>query len=195
MSEPQPKFHDEYTKPVWRIPNIIPLSNPSIINVYAQPGFDGFDILCYHGSSFFYYFFNVPAIRQKGMATRADLVMKYLLQRRHLAPTHAASMSIPDPKKDYLTIDKVPDFFFSGHVHRASVSNYRNVTCINASCWVSKSDEQERRGLEPQPARAFIVNMQTREVKVMNFLSKEDQEKDSSDKDFSDKKNSELEAG
>ena len=109
---------------------------------------------------------------------RPDLIMKYLLQRRHLAPTHASSLYIPDPKRDYLTIDKTPDFFFSGHIHRSSVNNYRNVTCINASCWMATTEEQERRGLENQPGRAFIINMQTREIKVMNFLSKEDQEKE-----------------
>jgi hypothetical protein len=29
-----------------------------------------------------------------------------------------------------------------------------------------------------QPGRIFIINMQTREIKVMNFLSKEDQDKE-----------------
>lgn len=177
ISEPQPGFNDEYSSSLWSIPNVIPVSNPSLINLFSNPetGFEGFDVLLYHGYSFFYYFGHVPSIRQKGGPKRADLVMKYLLQRRHLAPSHASSLYIPDIKKDSLVIDKVPDFFFSGHVHRATVNNYRNITCINASCWVSKSEEQERRGIEPQPARAFIINMQTREVKVMNFLSKEDQ--------------------
>jgi DNA polymerase II small subunit len=180
LSEPQPGFRDEYSKIVWDMPNVISLSNPSIVNIYSsqEKNFDGFDVLMYHGGSFFYYFANVPAIRQKGGAKRPDMVMKYLLQRRHLAPAHTSTLYVPDPKKDPLSLDKVPDFFFSGHVHRSSVNNYKNVTCINASCWVSKSDEQERRGLEPQPARAFLVNMQTREVKVMNFLSKEDQDKE-----------------
>ncbi len=181
ISEPQPAFDDEYTRSLTVIPNVIPVGNPAIINIYAKPeqGFDGFNVLLYHGYSFPYYSEQVPAIRQKGAQKRPDLIMRYLLQRRHLAPTHASSLFIPDPKKDYLALEKVPDFFFSGHIHRASVSNYRNVTCINASCWVSQSEEQERRGLEAQPARAFIINMQTREVKVMNFLSREDQEKES----------------
>jgi DNA polymerase II small subunit len=177
LSEPQPGFHDEYSKAVWMLPNVLCVSNPSTINIFSSDTFEGFDVLMYHGGSFFYYFNNVPAIRQKGGPTRSDLVMKYLLQRRHLAPSHTSTVYIPDANKDPLVIDKVPDFFFSGHVHRSTVNNYRNVTCINASCWVAKTEEQERRGLEPQPGRAFIVNMQTREVKIMNFLSKEETEK------------------
>lgn len=174
LSEPQPGFRDEYSKPLWMLPNVICVSNPSMLNLFSSNNFEGLDVLIYHGGSFFYYFNNVPTIRQKGGATRSDLVMKYLLQRRHLAPSHTSTVYVPDANKDPLVIDKVPDFFFSGHVHRATVNNYRNVTCINASCWVAKTEEQERRGLDPQPGRAFVVNMQTREVKIMNFLSKEE---------------------
>jgi DNA polymerase II small subunit len=183
MSEPQPPLTGEYAQPLLDLPNVISLSNPSTINIYAQPekGFEGLDVMLYHGGSFFYILNNVLSIRRNGAYKRSDLVMKYILQRRHLAPTHTSTLYIPDPKADPLVIDKVPDFLFSGHIHRATVNNYRNVTCINASCWSSKSPEQERRGLEPQPARAFIIDMQTREVKIMNFLSKEEQEKESAD--------------
>jgi DNA polymerase II small subunit len=180
MSEPQPPLTGEYAQPLLDLPNVISLSNPSTVNIYAQPdkGFEGLDVMLYHGGSFFYYINNVLSIRRNGAYKRSDLVMKYLLQRRHLAPSHTSTLYIPDSKKDPLLIDKVPDFLFSGHIHRSTVNNYRNVTCINASCWTAKSPEQERRGLEPQPARAFIIDMQTREVKIMNFLSKEDQEKE-----------------
>lgn len=180
ISEPQPPLPPEYAQDLLSLPNVISVSNPAMINIYAHPeqGFDGFDTMFYHGLSFVYYSEHIPSIRRSGGQKRPDLIAKYLLQRRHLAPAHTSTLYIPDPKKDPLVIDKVPDFLLSGHVHRAMVSNYKNVTCINASCWTSQSDEQERRGLEAQPARAFIVNMKTREVMIMNFLSKEDQEKE-----------------
>jgi DNA polymerase II small subunit len=179
ISEPQPSLVEEYAKLLLDLPNVISLSNPSTVNIYAYPeySFSGFDVMLYHGLSFVHYSEHIPLIRRAGGQKRPDLIMKYLLQRRHLAPSHTSTLYVPDPKKDPLVIDKVPDFFLSGHVHRAMVSNYKNVTCINASCWTSQSDELERRGLEAQPARAFIVDMKTREVKIMNFLSKEDQEK------------------
>ncbi|GIU69357.1 MAG: hypothetical protein KatS3mg002_0593 [Candidatus Woesearchaeota archaeon] len=182
LSEPQPGFRDEYSKELWMLPNVIALSNPSMVNIFYSDNFEGFNVLLYHGGSFFYYFNNVQSIRKNGGATRSDLVMKYLLQRRHLAPSHTSTLYVPDSKKDPLIIDKVPDFFFSGHVHRSTVNNYRNITCINASCWVAKTEEQERRGLDPQPGRAFVVNMNNREVKILNFLSKESDDKISEDK-------------
>ncbi len=191
ISEPQPAITKEYADLLISMPNVISVSNPSIINIYAQPenGFDGFDVMFYHGYSFVYYSEHIPSIRKAGGQKRPDLIMKYLLQRRHLAPTHTSTMYIPDPKQDPLVIDKIPDFLITGHIHRASVSNYKNVTCFNASCWVSQSDEQERRGLEAQPGRAFIVNMRTREVKMINFLSKEDQEKDAAEVKADSKEN------
>ncbi|HYD03091.1 MAG TPA: metallophosphoesterase [Alphaproteobacteria bacterium] len=180
ISEPQLPLSKEYAWPVLALPNVISLSNPSMVNIYAQPenNFDGLDVMFYHGYSFVYYSEKIPTIRQSGGQKRPDLIMKYLLQRRHLAPSHTSALYVPDPKKDPLFIERIPDILISGHIHRASVSSYKNVTCFNASCWVSKSPEQERRGLEPQPGRAFIVDMHTREVKVMNFLSREDQEKE-----------------
>ncbi len=181
ISEPQPALTAEYAQSLIELPNLVSVSNPSVINIFAQPesGFDGFDVMLYHGNSFIYYSEHIPTIRKAGGQKRPDLIMKYLLQRRHLAPTHTSTLFIPDPSKDPLVIDKVPDFLISGHVHRAMVSNYKNVTCINASCWTGQSEEQERRGLEAQPARAFIIDMHTREAKIMNFLSKEDQDKES----------------
>jgi DNA polymerase II small subunit len=94
------------------------------------------------------------------------------LQRRHLAPTHASVTYIPG-KRDPLVIRRVPDFFITGHVHRVTVSNYRNITLINSSCWSEISEDQIKRGLEPQPARLPVVNLKTREVKIMNFYKKE----------------------
>ncbi|MGV8172357.1 MAG: metallophosphoesterase, partial [Candidatus Woesearchaeota archaeon] len=111
ISEPQPALTKEYAESLISLPNLISVSNPSMINIYAQPesGFGGFDILFYHGNSFVYYSENVPAIRRLGGQKRPDLIMKYLLQRRHLAPTHTSTLYIPDPKKDPLVIDKIPD--------------------------------------------------------------------------------------
>lgn len=178
LSEPQPGLRDEYSKELWKLPNVICVSNPSIVNIFSSETFEGFNVLLYHGGSFFYYFNNVPEIRKAGGPTRSDLVMSYLLKRRHLAPSHTSTIYIPDPQRDPLLIEKIPDFFFSGHVHRATVNNYKNITCINASCWVAKTEEQERRGLDPQPGRAFVINMQTREVKVINFLKEKKEEND-----------------
>lgn len=169
IAEPQPQLYKDFAKPLWDLPNTIMVSNPSYVNIHASEDFPGFDVLLYHGYSFDYYMANVDSIRLNGGYDRADLMMKFLLMRRHLAPTHTSTLYLPDVKKDSLVIDKVPDFFVTGHIHKSSVSSYKNITLICGSCWQSKTTFQEKVGHHPEPCRVPIVNLQTRNVKIMRF--------------------------
>jgi len=169
LSEPQPKFDREFAAPIYEIPNLIVMSNPCMVNIAAREGFPGFDVLMYHGYSFDYFISNIDYIRNNGGYDRADLVMKYLLQRRHLAPTHTATLYVPDNKKDPLFISRVPDFFISGHIHKSSVESYRNVSMICGSCWQSTTSFQVKVGHHPEPAQVPLVNLQTRQTKILRF--------------------------
>jgi len=169
ISEPQPELYKDFAKAMWDLPNVIMISNPGYVNIHATKTFPGFDVLLYHGYSFDYYVANVDSIRNRGGYNRADLIMKFLLQRRHLAPTHKSTLYIPETTKDPLVIDKIPDFFVTGHIHKTSVSQYRNITLISGSCWQSKTIFQEKVGHNPEPCRVPIVNLQTRAVKILRF--------------------------
>ncbi|MFH1400629.1 MAG: metallophosphoesterase [Nanoarchaeota archaeon] len=169
IAEPQEPIPRKYAEDLHTLPNLTLVSSPAMVNIASTDSFPGFDILIYHGYSLIYYSDNVPSIREAGGQKRVDLIMKFLLQRRHLAPTHGAIMYVPTADHDPLLIGKVPDFFITGHIHRMSAANYRNVTMVNASTWVDTSDEQIKRGLEPQPGRLPIINLQTREMKILNF--------------------------
>ncbi len=171
MSEPQPRFDKVLSKGFYELPNTTIVSNPAIVNIHSSEDFPGFDVLMYHGFSFPYYADNVPSIRSKGGILRCDLIMKYLLQKRHLAPSHGSTQYIPDPRYDPLVIDKVPDIFVSGHIHQITVADYRHVTLINSACWVVQSEDNAKRGIVPNPAKVPIINLKTRQVKIMNFLS------------------------
>jgi DNA polymerase II small subunit len=151
------------------MPNVTMLSNPSYVNIHSSDSFSGFDVLLYHGYSFDYYVANVDMIRNQGGYDRADLIMRFLLKRRHLAPTHKSTLYIPDTQKDPLVIDKIPDFFVTGHIHKCSVSTYRNVTLISGSCWQSKTAFQEKVGHNPEPCRVPLVNLKTRAIKILRF--------------------------
>ena len=170
ISEPQPVFDPLIGKGFYEMPNVIMTSNPAVVNIHSSEGFPGFDVLMYHGFSFPYFSENVSSIRDKGGLARCDLIMKFLLQRRHLAPSHGSNLYTPNGTYDPLVIDKIPDLFVSGHVHQISVGNYRNVTLLNSSCWVVQSEDNAKRGIIPHPAKIPIINLKTREVKIMNFL-------------------------
>ena len=169
ISEPQPILSKEFAKPLHEMSNVIMVSNPSLVNINSSENFSGFDVMMYHGYSFDHYVAEVDSLRNQGGYDRADLIMKFLLKRRHLAPTHTSTLYVPDTKKDPLVIEKVPDFFLSGHIHKSVTANYRNTTLICGSCWQGKTLFQEKVGHNPEPSRVPIVNLQTRDVKILKF--------------------------
>lgn len=168
-AEPQAAFSEDFAAPLLKLPNVVAVSNPAIVNIDASENFPGFDILLYHGYSFDYYVANVESIRKQGGYERADLIMKFLLQRRHLAPAHTSTLILPDKSVDPLVIGTVPDIFATGHIHRTSVSDYKGVSLINSSCWQGLTKFQERMGHTPQPSRVPVLNLKTRAIKIINF--------------------------
>jgi len=169
LAEPQSAFYPEFCPDLFKMSNVILVTNPSLINIGKTNTFGGFNILMYHGYSFDYYVTNVGSIRISGGYKRSDLIMKFLLKRRHLAPSFTSTPYFPSHEEDPLLIKKVPDFFITGHIHYCSVANYKGITMISGSCWQDKTGFQEKLGHEPEPGRVPLVNLKTREVKILRF--------------------------
>jgi len=169
IAEPQPMHYKDYAKKLYELSNVIFVSSPSYLSIDVSDTFEGLDVLLYHGFSIPYYADQVSSIRKAGGQKRTDLIMHYYLSRRHLAPVHSSTQFVPDASRDPLLIQKVPDIFATGHIHRYSMSNYRNVTCLNCSCWLSATDYQIKLGIIPQPCRAMLVHHKTRKVQVLKF--------------------------
>ena len=173
IAEPQPALDKKTAPMLYELPNVYFTTNPSLVNIASTKEFSGFNVLIYHGFSFPYIAENVESIRKAGRVERPDLIMKYQLQKRHLAPSHSATLYLPNAKEDPLIIDKIPDFLISGHLHKTIVSNYHGVTTANCSCWVGQTEDQQRRGIVPDPCKAILVNLKTRDVKILNFKENE----------------------
>lgn len=169
VSEPQPPFNKEFAIDFYNLPNVYLVSNPAMVNIASSEKFEGFNILLYHGASFHYFISNVDSLRLNNARDNPSIILKFLLQKRHLAPSHGATMYVPNKDNDPLLIDVVPDIFASGDMHRSSTLNYKNIIIINCSCWQSKTDFQEKTGNNPDPCRVPIVNLKTREVKILDF--------------------------
>jgi len=169
LAEPQPLFDKKLAKSLYELNNVIIVTNPALINIGSYNGFKGFDVLMYHGYSFDYYIDQIESIRFGGGYDRGDLVMKFLLQKRHLAPSHTSTLFLVDPKRDNLIIEEIPDFFVSGHLHKSSISQFGKTTMICGSCWQSRTAFQDKVGHHPEPCRVPIVNLKTRDVKLMKF--------------------------
>ncbi len=169
IAEPQPALHPDYAQELFQLPNVTLVTNPAMVNIAGTKTFPGFEVLMYHGYSFDYYVAQVESIRNNGGYQRADLIMKFLLKRRHLAPAFKSTPYFPGHAEDPLLIKRVPDFFVTGHIHYSSIANYKGITMISCSCWQGKTTFQEKLGHKPEPARLPLVNLKTREIKVLRF--------------------------
>ena len=177
ISEPQPILNNSWAKPLTELKNAILVSNPAIVNIHSSAEFPGFNVLIYHGYGFDDYGENVYSIKNHGrqLSDRADLIMKFMLQARHLAPTYGSTLYIPEAK-DNLVIDLVPDIFVSGHIHKAAVASYRGVLMVCGSCWQPKTDFQEKLGHDPDPCIVPIIDLETRKITMLNFKDGESKE-------------------
>jgi DNA polymerase II small subunit len=169
LADPQPMLSRDYAKPIYQLKNTTIVSSPGIVNIHASKNFVGFDVLMYHGFSVIHYADKVERLREAGGIDRTDLVLKYFLQKRHLAPTHTSNLYIPDTRADPMVIEKVPDVLVCGHTHRANALNYKNVSVISCSCWDGVSGYAQKFGANPLPGRVPVLNLQTREVKIIKF--------------------------
>src|SRR3989339_336141 len=74
LMEPQPMLDEKYAWPIYEIENVIITTNPSTVNIGSKEGFQGFDVLTYHGFSFTYYANNVPKLMiKKAMNTPEEI--------------------------------------------------------------------------------------------------------------------------
>ena len=169
IAEPQPPLPKDYAEPVHKLKNATLVSNPAYVKIGQTENFSGFTVLIYHGYSFDYYVDNVEFLRNKGGYDRPDLLMKFFLKRRHLAPTHTSTLYIPEKKFDPLVITQVPDIFVTGHIHKSCAVNYKGITLISGSCWQSATSFQKKLGHHPEPARVPVMNLKTREIKLLKF--------------------------
>ncbi len=168
-SEPQPTLYKDFARKLYELENVVMVSNPALVNIHASKEFPGFDVLMYHGASFHYFISNVDSVRRQDPKNNPSVVSKFLLKRRHLAPTYGSVGILPDTKSDSLIIDKVPDFFVNGDMHRTNIGNYNGVAIINSSCWQDRTEFEEKVGNNPDPAKVPIVNLKTRETTVLDF--------------------------
>ena len=168
LMEPQPFLDERYAWPLYEMENVVITNNPATINIGAGSNFSGFDVLTYHGFSFFYYAGTVPSLIKSKARNQPELIMKYFLKNRHLAPTHASVQYFPH-EQDTHFIKNVPDIFVAGHTHKSGVSYYNNVLVISVSSWEGKTPYQEKFGNEPDHCKVPMFNLKTRAVKILDF--------------------------
>ncbi len=159
-AEPQPTFEREIQE-LFNGNEVTFIGNPSTFTLH------GVEILSYHGQSMLDYATKIPSLRYDEPLE----IMKVMLRKHHLAPIYGGYTPLAPEHKDYMVIDRVPDIFVTGHVHLASIGEYRGVTLINASSWQRQTSYQKMMNFIPDPGKIPIAELNTGNVTMMDFNS------------------------
>ena len=157
-AEPQPVIPQQFTK---KFPeNCMLVENPALVNL------QGVRVLMYHGRSIDDMIGLIPGASYE----QSGLMMEEMLQRRHLAPAYGRRTPIAAGKTDRLIIDPLPEILHTGHVHIRGLTQYRGVLGINAGTWQSQTAFQKQMNVNPTPAQAVVVDLQTLIPETFSFL-------------------------
>lgn len=172
VAEPQPIIDRRYASPLYDIENLVLVTNPTLVKLLE--GQKEFKVLMYHGASIHEFINEIKELREMKAHRTPAKAVKHMLKRRHLSPTHSASVYIPNIDKDPLVIAEVPDILCTGEVHRLDIENYNGVLILTGSCWQSQTPFEEKVGNLPDPCKVPVVNLKTRELKIFYFGDEED---------------------
>jgi len=168
LMEPQPLYDEKFAWALYDLENVILTENPCVVNIGAKKDFGGFNVLTYHGFSFPFYADNIARLMKEKAMNSPEKIMRYLLKNRHLAPTHKSVQYFPS-EKDIHFIKDAPDIFASGHTHKSAIVYHNNVLVVSCSSWESLTPYQEKFGNKPDHCKVPLINLKTREVKILDF--------------------------
>jgi DNA polymerase II small subunit len=160
-SQPQPAIPEGYLTTIKDKPNIHSVGSPCYLSLH------GVEVLMYHGVSLNDIIGVVPGMDND----HPEKSMRLLMQDRHLAPMYGGKTMLSPENRDYMVVDKVPDIFHAGHIHVLGYCNYRGVMVVNSGGWQLQTEYMEKLGLVPTPGKVPVVNLQTMEITVLDFLN------------------------
>jgi DNA polymerase II small subunit len=170
VPEPQPPIDADFAEQLTKMPNVFLVSNPATIEIEANKQSRGIRVLMYHGASMIRNWVDeVEELRLIKAHQNPSKISKYMLRHRHLSPTHSSNVYVPSEKEDPLAIKQIPDILVTGDLHKADIDNYNNVLIIAGSCWQTTTPFEEKVGNQPDPCKVPLLNLKTREVKILDF--------------------------
>jgi DNA polymerase II small subunit len=157
LAEPQPAIPENYASDLYKLKNAEFVSNPSLVSL------DGFKTLIYHGRSF-----DDLAMTINGLSHQnSDLIMKELIEKRHLAPIYGERTPLASEYEDHLVIEEIPDIFHTGHVHINSYKKHKGIHMINSGTFQSQTEFQKIYNIIPTCGDVPVLNRGS--LKILKF--------------------------
>lgn len=157
-ADPQPKIPPELIENIEELPNVTMIGSPALLKIH------GLRLLVYHGTSFDDI---IPQIKSASYENVKGVLRK-TLKSRHLHPIYGEKPITPE-REDHLVIEKAPDIYHSGHVHKNGYDKYRGTICVNSGTWQEKTPFQRRIGHKPTPGRLPIIETKKGKINVLRF--------------------------
>ncbi|MFA6023066.1 MAG: hypothetical protein WC781_03185 [Candidatus Pacearchaeota archaeon] len=175
VAEPQPIIGEYYGSSLHLLKNLYLVTNPAIVEIGSDTKFK---VLMYHGASMHGVINSIDSLRTSRAQDYPTQIVKHLLKKRHLAPTHSLVTYTPIENEDALLISTIPDIVSTGDLHRPEISEYNGILLIASSCWQSITPFEEKVGNDPDPCKVPIFNLKTREAKILDFSDVEEKEEE-----------------
>jgi DNA polymerase II small subunit len=169
VAEPQPPVGEDFAEPLHRLKNLYLVSNPSLVEISGKPDKQGIRVLMYHGASMHPVENEIEELRLQRASFNPTKIVKHLLLRRHLAPSHGSMVYIPNKDNDSMLIKEVPDVMVTADLHRTDIDKYHDIMLISCSCWQSVTAFEEKVGNKPDPCKVPILNLKTFAIKILDF--------------------------
>ncbi len=148
LAEPQPAIAEIYAESLYNLKNAEFVSNPGVVSL------DGINTLIYHGRSF-----DDMAMSIKGFShQQSDLIMKELVEKRHLAPIYGERTPLASEYEDHLVIKDIPDVFHTGHVHINAYKKHKGIHLINSGTFQSQTEFQKIYNIMPTCAEVPVLH-------------------------------------
>ncbi|MDP1729198.1 MAG: metallophosphoesterase, partial [archaeon] len=169
VPEPQPPITEDFAKELTEMKNVFLVSNPAFVSIESSKNKKGINVLMYHGASMHDWINEIEDLRNSQAHLNPSKVVKYMLRHKHLSPSHSGNVYVPSEKEDMLIIKETPDIMVTGDLHRTDIDMHNNTLIVCCSCWQSITPFEEKVGNQPDPGKVPMLNLKTREIKILDF--------------------------
>ena len=169
--EPQPKINQNYFEELKDRENIFFIGNPSTVILEK-----GIKVFSYHGNNMYNLINEKNEIKNKYKYENPNVLIKEFLNTSQISMPYGDVDFMIDKNNSFI-LNEIPDIIFTSHFHRSNIDIKNNVLLVNGSCWMKNTKFLEKRGLNPDLCKVPLVNLKTKEVKVLDF--NDDNQKDS----------------
>ncbi len=159
VAAPQPALPKELVPQIFDLDNVHLLGSPSYVSLH------GVEFLLYHGQSIHSFVPHIPGFDY----SKPEQLGVEALKRRELHVVYGEKPPITPEKRDYFTIERIPDVMHFGDVHKNGYASYKGVTIINSGTWQDITPYQIKQGHHPTPCLLPVMTLVNRRTSLLRF--------------------------